>query len=413
MSCADARSARRTNVATVTAGRTAVLVLALAAALAGCGDDATRIDSSTADPAALGPFPVGVRTLALDDPSREDLTARYPLPRRVTTEVWYPAVASARSRPKDPVLGFIPDDLEEPLTAIIQRFYGVGGIENLSAVTGAVRDAPIERTSGPYPLIALSHGNSSIRFQNFSLAEYLASHGFVVVAPDHLGNALFAQRADGTYTILNPLLIPFSYIDRVLDIEFLYDTLLAWGDDDPSGFFTGTIALGRGVGMAGHSFGGTTAFQVTPLDSRIASAMTMAGVPVPILSQPFHVPSLQWTAFEDRTIGPSGFAQNEALFDRSTGPKFLAEIRDGGHFTFTDGCAFLAFIFDGDGCGEGERIDGGEPFTFIDPSIALPILNRTAAAFFRWTLKGEDAMVPRLAENPDPEWVVYSTGNLP
>ncbi|MBK7973635.1 MAG: hypothetical protein IPK07_10305 [Deltaproteobacteria bacterium] len=390
------------------------LALVLAALLAaGCGSDDAAVDPSGADPAALGPFPVGVRTLPVDDPSREDLTARYPIPRRVTTEVWYPAAESARAAPRDPVLGFIPDELEAPLTAIIQRFYGTGGIDNLSSLTGAVRDAPIARKSGPYPLIALSHGNGSIRFQNFSLAEYLASHGFVVVAPDHLGNALFAQRSDETYTILNPLLVPFAYVDRVLDIELVYYTFLALGEDDPSGFFTGTIALGRGVGLGGHSFGGTTTFQVTPLDSRIAGAMSMAGVPIPILSQPFHVPALMWTAFEDRTIGTDGFAKNEKLYARSTGPRILAEVIDGGHFTFTDGCLFLSFIFDGDGCGEGERIDGGEPFAFIDPAVALPILNRTAVAFFRWTLKGDAAMVPRLAENPDPAWITYRADGLP
>ncbi len=391
--------------------RLAVAILAVL--MARCGDSAAPFHPEDADPAALGPFPVGVHTIPIDDPSRQDLTASYPIPRRVTTEVWYPATASALNAPKDPVIGFIPAALVDPLTKIIQKYYGVGGVDNLNALTGAVRDADIDRHDGPYPLIALSHGNSSIRFQNFSLAEYLASHGFVVVAPDHLGNALFAQRSDGTYAIFDPLLVPFEYIDRVLDMKLLYDTFLAWGQKDPSGFFTGTITLGAGVGMGGHSFGGSTTFQMPVVDDRVAAAMPMAGAVIPFLSQPFHIPSLQWTAFEDRTIGRAGFDENAALYAKSTGPKMLAEIKDAGHFTFTDGCEFLPFIFDGDGCGQGTHIDDGTPFTFIDPSVALPILNRTATAFFRWTLRGEDAMLARLSENPDPSWVVWQDANLP
>lgn len=41
---------------------------------------------------------------------------------------------------------------------------------------------------GPFPLVVYSHGNGGLRYVSAFLTEHLASHGFIVVAPDHVGN---------------------------------------------------------------------------------------------------------------------------------------------------------------------------------------------------------------------------------
>ena len=53
----------------------------------------------------------------------------------------------------------------------------------------AYRDAPVAKTNTK--LIAFSHGLLSVRFQNASLCEHLAQHGYTVIAPDHPGTHIF------------------------------------------------------------------------------------------------------------------------------------------------------------------------------------------------------------------------------
>src|ERR1041384_5814495 len=46
-----------------------------------------------------------------------------------------------------------------------------------------VRAAPLR--AGRWPLVLCSHGNGGSRHQNAFQTEHLASHGYVVTAPDH------------------------------------------------------------------------------------------------------------------------------------------------------------------------------------------------------------------------------------
>src|SRR5262245_21997925 len=70
-------------------------VLAL---LWGCGSGSTLPfepagPTAAPDPGLRGPFAVGVRTLTIEDPTRTENGA----PRKLVTEVWYPAVAPERA----------------------------------------------------------------------------------------------------------------------------------------------------------------------------------------------------------------------------------------------------------------------------------------------------------------------------
>jgi Platelet-activating factor acetylhydrolase, isoform II len=110
--------------------------------------------------AAPGPYRVGVRTLELVDPARLD--ARGTGPRPVTTEVYYPTTdAGIAGTPRDVV-----------------SVLGLPIVETPSYRGVLVAD-------GRFPLVLFSHGNGGIRFQSFFFAAHLASHGYVVVTPDH------------------------------------------------------------------------------------------------------------------------------------------------------------------------------------------------------------------------------------
>ena len=62
-----------------------------------------------------------------------------------------------------------------------------------------------------------SHGYEGINKQSVDLMETLASHGFVVAAPEHVGNS---QSVPGdTFDV--------AAANRVPDVSFLIDTMIA------------------------------------------------------------------------------------------------------------------------------------------------------------------------------------------
>src|SRR5689334_21669106 len=110
------------------------------------------VAEDTADPfytpEEAGPYTPGVVT-------RDFVDARG---KALRIEVWYPA-----------------DDDGDP-----------DPYEEIPFVGDAVRRA--QPAQGPFPLVSFSHGFGGIRYQSLFLTERLATHGFVVVAPDHPHN---------------------------------------------------------------------------------------------------------------------------------------------------------------------------------------------------------------------------------
>ena len=104
------------------------------------------------------------------------------------------------------------------------------------------------------PVIVISHGFSSDRFAYVSLAEHLASHGFVVAVPEHPGSSAEQARAWLAGEVEN-MSQALEFIDRPLDVTFLLDQLTLRSSFDPS--IQGRLNLNQ-VGVIGHSFGGYT-----------------------------------------------------------------------------------------------------------------------------------------------------------
>ena len=275
-----------------------------------------------------------------------------------------------------------------------------------------MRDAEVA-DGGPFPVIGFSHGNQGLRYQNFTLAGHLASHGFVVFSPDHIGNAIFAERDDGSVVFYEDLFGVEALNDRIADMRFLMDQFRGFAEGGGRSFLAGHIDVERGFGMAGHSFGGATAIGVAGADARVVSIMPLAAsvfTSPPDINPPVRQPSLIAIATEDKTIGQDGNAENVALFAASTGRRLFAEFPNAGHFTFSDACALALGIIGGsDGCGDGTRYGSGEAFTFLPADEFNPLQNGLAAAFFNWSLNGDRTMIPVLRSNPDGDEILYDT----
>src|SRR5262249_32625239 len=63
-------------------------------------------------------------------------------------------------------------------------------------LAGGAYDAVPADCEESHPMLAFSHGSGGVRYQSPYFTEFLASQGFVVVAPDHVGNTFTDDSAD-------------------------------------------------------------------------------------------------------------------------------------------------------------------------------------------------------------------------
>lgn len=188
-------------------------------------------DGPVAGPAALtpwsavGPHPVGVRSLSGEDAApAPDLT------------IWYPATAEADEADGRQVAG--------ATYAYELKVFDPIGTTALATFAGRARTAAEpDISAGPYPLVILSPGFAVGAASYAWLGEHLASHGWVVVTPDH-DEQLDPNRLWRT-TIERP--------DDVLATLDAVDRLAG-----PGGRFHGLIDTDSVVAV-GHSAGGFTA----------------------------------------------------------------------------------------------------------------------------------------------------------
>lgn len=258
--------------------------------------------------------------------------------RELTVDVWYPAEPGPEPQPAE---------------------YSLLGL-SLASPT-ALKAPPAGARLGGFPLIVFSHGNGGIRFQSFFLTELLASHGFVVAAPDHTGNTLLALiEADGEQSMQD---VFDATLARPPDVSAVIDAMLEL-DRRPNGRFTGRID-GSSIGVTGHSLGGLTALTMAAGYAGSLASAPEVSLPEgfePISPDPrvdaiapiapatdflgneelarIHTPALVVGGTLDRTtpIVPD----SQRAFGRTRGaPRVRVDVIDAGHFSFTNVCTMI------------------------------------------------------------------------
>jgi len=366
-------------------------------------DTGSNIPPEPFDPSQYGPYPVANRTLIYVDEDRWDVTLRDW--RALLVEVWYPAEDKSKALPRDIIRKFL-NGWDEPILSIF-RLLGVTPeeIDNFDRATRSARNPRIRIDHAPYPMVLFSHGNAGLRFQDYTMCEYLASQGYVVIAPDHTGNAVFVTFPD-KLVIYNFLMMPYAFIDRQKDIMFLIDKFEELNQNDPEGFFTGMLDTTK-IGVIGHSYGAATAQEVVKWDKRISAAVGFAGPQVPILPQGFDTPIMTMIGLEDHTMHDYEFLIR-LNYEMRPPPKLMLEFINGGHYTFTDACILVPTLFgEGDGCGSNTRFDNGEEFDYISHDLAFEIIDTYVTAFLGAYVKNQDSMVDYLKVDMHPEEVIY------
>jgi len=349
------------------------------------------------DPLSAGPFPVGVTTTVFVDTKRTDNFTKQP--RTLVTEIWYPATDEARRMPKNTFSDFFPGGVTPEIDELIKKTYRMSAAEiDKIYWNEAHRNAAVRK--GRFPLVVFSHGNGGSRNQNTFWCDYLASHGYIVVSADHTGNA--------RWTIINGKPIQAqaseranSATDRPLDVSFLLDQMILW-DKGADKRFSGRIDTAH-TAITGMSFGSFTAHWASDKDPRFKAVIAMSGAPASHTN--LTVPSLRMLGTEDRTIGAPG---NVAIRDnhaKHTGPSYLLELKNGGHYSFTD--MFKINKHFGDGVGEGKHRDTNAPFEFTPMEATYKIINSYSVAFLGYYLKGEKEYATFLSENHWPDVMIW------
>jgi len=356
-----------------------------------------RAKANVPDPLSTGQFPVGVTTTVFVDKSRTDHFTKQP--RTLVTEIWYPATDEARGLPKNKYSDFMPGGVTPEIDDLIRKSYKMSAAEiDKIYWNEAHRNAPVRE--GRFPLVIFSHGNGGSRNQNTFWCDYLASHGYIIVSPDHTDNARFTI-IEGKPIVFQGSERMNSAKDRPLDVSFLLDQMIGW-DKGADKRFAKHIDTDHAA-ITGMSFGSFTAHWASDHDPRFKAVIAMSGAP------PTHtnltVPSLRMLGSEDRTIGVEG---NKAIRNNHaahTGPSYLLELKDGGHYSFTD--MFKINKNFGDGVGSGRRRDSNEPFEFTAMETTYKIVNSYSVAFLGYYLKGEKDYQTFLNANHWPDVIVW------
>jgi predicted dienelactone hydrolase len=300
-------------------------------------------------PNPTGPFGVGRTTLYwMNNLETDELSPSPGVKRELVVWIWYPAAAPA------PLADYLPAPwrlaLEQHSGVLMSKFL----TRDLSAVrTHSGSDPDVSSQQKSYPVVIMRAGGGALTTDFTTLAEDLASHGYIVVgfdAPYRTSVVVFPDKRVVTRPpAYDPENLPSDQADRLInrllpmwtsDTKSVVSQLEQLNAADPSGKFTGRLDMHR-LGMFGHSFGGATALQFCHEDSRCSAGIDIDGAPYGSvvqegLKQPFMFilsdHSRDLADPESRQIG----AHFQSIYDRLPNGRLFITIRGANHFSFSD-----------------------------------------------------------------------------
>lgn len=291
-------------------------------------------------PRPTGAYAVGRRLIYILDTSRVDPKAiRDDGKREFMAVLWYPATV-ALSQPRAPWIPALWTDsaasdlfvftrrVEPPLT--------VAEIASNIALTHsfASEAAPLASSSHPFPVVILSPGNNTTPVYYSTLAEELASHGYVVVGhvptgyarsvtfPDH---RVFPRRA---YVDIDPW---------VGDLRYLVEHISMWNRDSQNPLH-GMLDTTR-IALAGHSGGANASEIVASSDQRVrALALLDPGITDTAwaTAKPTLILSSDWAARAASDTAVAEMLHERVDFRRRLVHGFAFTLTGAQHMSFSD-----------------------------------------------------------------------------
>lgn len=289
---------------------------------------------------SVGQYAVGSTTFFIHDDSRPyDAVAGVNTGiRSLITELWYPTDADVIARQTDayqratygdyvfgnPVMHrrmmtettffhLTPDTVRRGVT---QADIDAAIDELFHRQRGSYVDAPLSKKSGKLPVVVMTHGDAGSRYNMETVSEYLAAHGYLVIAPEHTGNSPYSMTGsdpalalsggdadfraamsevlplldeEGAYgskesygQSYSPLSDPKNPLQALIDLDNsllqrLNDLRAALSELDTMnerGPFAGRLDLER-IGLVGRSFGGGTTLVGLAMEDRFSAGFAV------------------------------------------------------------------------------------------------------------------------------------------
>jgi dienelactone hydrolase len=360
-------------------------------------------------PAPGGRYPVATRVAYLVDSARAD--SAFPRGRPITVQLWYPTTRAGSARARylvDSGLG----------AALVKSgYYGIDSttLRAWDALrTHSTLDGPV--APGSHPAITFSVGLGVIRANYTTLAEGLASNGFVVIVVESplAGFMVLPDGSvvtDSTGSGQDPAAHRTRLVAWSRDISWVMDRLFA-------GLIPGLAPVAaaidrRRLGATGHSSGGLVALETCRLDRRFTACIDLDGGLAAPTGEPIceclvtglDRPSLLLRSrpvYSDQDFAKRGTTRAQwlernraggvafdSLIARSRGAVVAAAVEGTGHFNFSDAPfvmpsainRFGGRIIDGD---RGYRLIVATMVQFFDRAFAgdrRPSLAPVAARF--------------------------------
>lgn len=377
------------------------------------------VNADVSYPEPSGPYDVGRIAYDWTDQNRPEIATANATDRELMVYVWYPAVATENAK-------------EAPLMdARTATAIHSGGMFTLGFLGGlsdhAYEDVPLSTNLSQYPVLIMSHGDSSSPLMQAVTAADLASHGYIVAGISHTYNAQGTVFPDGrvisrdyNYSLISDDYLNFSlsyYENAKLwashnadveqreadDVSFVLDRLEQLNRTDV--LFQGKIDTRR-VGTFGHSLGGAAAITSAERDDRIGAAADLDGAlyhdtnitkPAMLLERGSRMGyNRSYDVVNQRLLSPEEFTEMKAIWDDSeyrtlTSPPtaYYVGIKGTEHANFKDYGPL------------GIPLDIGP----VDGRYATRIIDTYLLAFFDKHLRGIDS--PQLDGQPACPEVVF------
>ena len=284
-----------------------------------------------------------------DDALTDDLAPTPGTKRSVFVWMWYPSTIAPNAPPAE----YLPTawrTAQQGATGPLMREFLNHDLSKVH--TNSTTDAPVSAEQASYPVVIMRSGGGALTTDFTTLAEDLASNGYIVVGFDVPYRTTVFVFPDGHVVkrvgANNPETMSYESAKELAntllpmwtsDTAFIVDQLQRLNGLDPSGRFTGKINLDK-LGIFGHSFGGATALQFCHNDNRCKAGIDIDGMPFGSVipegaGQPFLLLFSDHSG-EDSAEGREVTADINSVYDHLKSSKYIVTIRGANHFTFSD-----------------------------------------------------------------------------
>jgi predicted dienelactone hydrolase len=296
-------------------------------------------------PIPTGHFAVG-RTMYtwVNNAETDELAPSPGTKREVVAWIWYPSAAPQSAAPAEYLPAAWRTALAQNSGALMSQFL----TRDLSLVR--THSASDQRS---YPVVILRAGGGALTTDFTTLAEDLASHGYIVVGFDAPYRTFIVVLEDGRVVSRPPKNDPENLpadqanglINGLLsmwtsDTKFVVNQLEELNGGNLSGKFMGRLDMQR-LGMFGHSFGGAQALQFCHDDPRCKAGIDIDGAPYgSVVQEGLKQPFMFLLSDHSRDLADPAskqiLADFQSIYSRLPSGRLFVTIRGANHFSFSD-----------------------------------------------------------------------------